>query len=239
MIEIRNETLPVFLINAETLAEAWEKTVMRVWENGAELETEYGGLSKDGTVTINVTNPRKEPRIHKGDYVTFLDIKNYVPKVLEGTIDDKIGKGVTYTYHDRLFKYKADKSNPSLEIDQIKKIVEKLKETPFSRRAQATTWFVDRDWDTDSPPCLQIIWCRVVFGKLVMETTWRSRDLFHAWGSNAYALTELQKIMAEKIGVEVGQYIDSSYSLHIYQKDYKEVERFLETLKKRQQKLTS
>ena len=69
-----------------------------------------------------------------------------------------------------------------------------------------------------------------------METTWRSRDLFHAWGSNALTLTELQKIIAERLDVEVGQYVDFSNSLHIYEKDYKEVLRFIETLEKRQKK---
>ncbi len=227
---LMNGILPVLLIEAKNLAEAWEKTVLEVWEKGFHIKTEYGGSSKDATVLIHVVNPLQEPRKHRGDYVTFLEVKNYVPMVLEGSIDYKIGKGVTYTYHDRLFKYKQDSNNLSWEIDQIEKIVEKLKKSPYSRRAQAITWFVDRDWLTDEPPCLQRVWCRVYEGRLIMETTWRSRDLFHAWGSNAYALTELQKVMAEKIGVEVGQYTDFSNSLHIYEKDFKEVERFIATL---------
>ncbi|MHC4988973.1 MAG: hypothetical protein ACYTFX_10845, partial [Planctomycetota bacterium] len=57
---------------------------------------------------------------------------------------------------------------------------------------------------------------------LNMNTHWRSRDLYKAWFMNAYALTDLQKTIADaiadKIGspVRVGRYVDISDSLHIY-----------------------
>jgi len=241
--------LPVIKIEEETIGKAWEKTVLAVWSEGTEIRTEYGGSSKDSTVIVNIKNPLKEPRIHRGDYATYMAVKKggYLGEVLEGTIDQKIGTAIHYTYHDRLFNYQTGKTSENLlkrlllkvlgetssPINQIDKIVEKLKEAPYSRRAQAITWYVSLDWETDSPPCLQRIWCRVIAGRLIMETTWRSRDLFHAWGSNAYAMTELQVIMAEEIGVEVGQYIDFSNSLHLYEKDYEEIEKFLGTLERR------
>ena len=55
-----------------------------------------------------------------------------------------------------------------------------------------------------------------------MNTHWRSRDLYKAWFMNVYALTELQRIIADKISkkidrpVSVGRYVDISDSLHIY-----------------------
>ena len=57
---------------------------------------------------------------------------------------------------------------------------------------------------------------------LYMNTDWRSRDLFRAWFMNAYALTDLQRMIAEKISeawgrdVKVGRYCDKADSLHIY-----------------------
>lgn len=224
--------LPVLLIEGETLGEVWMKAVETVWKKGCDIRTEYGGLSKDATVVINVKKPFLEPRAHRADYVTYMCCvlkKDYPEEILNGRLDHKIGENLHYTYHDRLFKYRAiEGSEP---INQIEWIVEKLKKSSFSRRAQGITWQPARgDLDTDSPPCLQRIWGRVINNKLVIQTTWRSRDLFHAWGSNAYGLTELQKKMAEDIGVEVGQYVDFSNSLHIYEKDYKELQTVLETL---------
>ncbi len=75
--------------------------------------------------------------------------------------------------------------------------------------------------------CLQRIWCRMIDDEegnpvLNMNTHWRSRDLYQAWFMNAYALTDLQRIMAEKISekigktVKVGRYVDISDSLHLY-----------------------
>nr|MDO8134501.1 hypothetical protein [Candidatus Njordarchaeum guaymaensis] len=44
----------------------------------------------------------------------------------------------------------------------------------------------------DSPPCLQRVWCTVREDKLIMHTTWRSRDIYRAMHMNMLALTELQ-----------------------------------------------
>jgi thymidylate synthase len=62
-----------------------------------------------------------------------------------------------------------------------------------------------------------------------MNTHWRSRDLYKAWFMNVYALTDLQRIVAERISqninqpVKVGRYVDISDSLHIYGSYFDEV----------------
>jgi thymidylate synthase len=50
---------------------------------------------------------------------------------------------------------------------------------------------------------------------------------------NMLAMTELQKHVAEKVGLHVGRYVDYSDSLHIYDRDWEMVERFLTVLDKR------
>ena len=101
-------------------------------------------------------------------------------------------------------------------INQIEYIIRKLKETPFSRRAQAITWRPLVDPFHFDPPCLQRIFMRIKDGKLLMQTTWRSRDLFRAWEANVNGMIRIQKYVAEELGVEVGHYVDFSNSLHIY-----------------------
>jgi thymidylate synthase len=96
---------------------------------------------------------------------------------------------------------------------------------------------------TDDPPCLQRIWCRLVANEagelsLNMNTHWRSRDLYKAWFMNVYALTELQRIIAEGISeakgvpVRVGRYVDISDSLHIYGSYFREVECEVEKMRR-------
>ncbi|MFC1675861.1 thymidylate synthase [Planctomycetota bacterium] len=223
------------------MPEAWEKTVLSVWDKGLEIKTQYDKPtdppSKDATVMVTVAEPFAEPRIHKNFPGGPAELEVYRQEVVDGIhdhwIDPASGKW-TYTYHERLFLYSpvedirdADSPKPFKSIDQIQCIIDALCKTTFTRRAQAITWMPTADPQTDDPPCLQRIWCRLIADdagelSLNMNTHWRSRDLYKAWFMNVYALTELQKIIADEISkkidkpVTVGRYVDISDSLHIY-----------------------
>jgi thymidylate synthase (methanogen type) len=109
------------------------------------------------------------------------------------------------------------------KIDQIEYIIKKLKEKPYSRRAQAITWRPLVDPFHIDPPCLQRIYMRVKDDKLIMQTTWRSRDLFRAWEANVNGMIRIQKYVADQLGIEMGHYVDFSNSLHIYGSTISEV----------------
>ncbi|MFX0029909.1 MAG: thymidylate synthase [Candidatus Hermodarchaeota archaeon] len=116
-------------------------------------------------------------------------------------------------------------------INQMEYIVQKLKEAPYSRRAQAITWRPLVDPYHVDPPCLQRIFMRIKEGKLIMQTTWRSRDLFRAWEANVNGMIRIQKTIADKLCVEVGHYLDFSNSLHIYGSTVVEVKDMLYRMK--------
>ncbi|KKK43221.1 hypothetical protein LCGC14_0731840 [marine sediment metagenome] len=120
-------------------------------------------------------------------------------------------------------------------INQIEYIIEKLKKSPYSRRAQAITWRPLVDPYSDDPPCLQRIFMRIIDKKLVMQTTWRSRDLFRAWEANVNGMIRIQKYVADKLGVDVGHYIDFSNSLHIYGSNFPEVMDILNRMRNREE----
>ena len=219
------------LVKARTVSGGWEKAVLQCWTRGPDVPTEYGEMSKELLgLLILVEKPFDEPRIHRGDINVAVkgSLQNYYDEVLRGTLDQAVKEGkIHYTYHERLFSY------PPESTQQIDLIIKKLKETGFSRRAQAITWYPKRDIGADSPPCLQRVWCAIRNEKLVMHTTWRSRDTFRAMHMNMLALTELQKAMANQLDVKVGEYLDFSNSAHIYEKSYGDVERFITVLEKR------
>ena len=240
--------IPVISITADCLPEAWEKTVLAVWDEGFDVRTQYDKPedppSKDATVMITVTDPFCEPRIHKNFPGGPEELESYRQEVVNGIhdhwIDAAAGKW-TYTYHERLFSYcpvedirDADSPKPFRKVDQIQYIIDYLSQAGHSRRAQAITWMPTADPPTDDPPCLQRIWCRLVADEagrlsLNMNTHWRSRDLYKAWFMNVYALTDLQKMIVEGIArnkgepVNVGRYVDISDSLHIYGSYFDEV----------------
>jgi thymidylate synthase len=234
-------TIPVISITADCLPEAWEKAVLAVWEQGFDVKTQYDKpedpASKDATVMITVTNPFAEPRIHKNFPGGPEELEAYRQEVVGGIhdhwVDPAAGKW-TYTYHERLFSYcpvedlrNAETAKPFGTVNQIQYVIDCLARAGHSRRAQAITWMPTADPQTDDPPCLQRIWCRLVADEagqltLNMNTHWRSRDLYKAWFMNVYALTDLQRFMADEISkkrgvpVRVGRYVDISDSLHIY-----------------------
>lgn len=230
--------IPVFTIRANTVPEAWEKAVLKVWHEGINIKTEYDKEddppSKDAMVTIIVDGPFIEPRIHKNFPGGPVELEVYRQEVLYGIHNHWIKDGTwTYTYNQRLFNYSffpnvniGEFPPMSPSLNQVEYMVEKLSKVPHSRRAQGITWIPTIDENTEHPPCLQRIWARITENHkglyLDMHTYWRSRDLYNAWFMNVYVLTELQKIMADKISeninkeIKVGRYIDVSDSLHIY-----------------------
>ena len=117
------------------------------------------------------------------------------------------------------------------KIDQIEYIIKKLKEKPYSRRAQAITWRPLVDPFHIDPPCLQRIYMRVKDDKLIMQTTWRSRDLFRAWEANVNGMIRIQKYVADQLGIEMGHYVDFSNSLHIYGNTISEVKDMFNRMK--------
>jgi thymidylate synthase len=240
--------IPVLFIAAKSLPEAWEKAVLAVWDNGLDIRTQYDKAgdppSKDATVIVTVNNPFAEPRIHKNLPGGPEELEAYRQEVVNGIHDhwiDPAGGKWTYTYHQRLFAYSPvedirnpKKRKPFKEVNQIQYIIDALSEVTHTRRAQAITWMPTADPKTGDPPCLQRIWCRLVANEagelsLNMNTHWRSRDLYKAWFMNVYAITFLQKMIAEQISqrrsepVGVGRYVDISDSLHIYGSYFDEV----------------
>jgi len=255
MLAVETGNVPAITINADCLPEAWEKAVIAVWENGIELKTQYDKPddkpSKDATVMIIVSDPFAEPRIHKNFPGGPEELESYRQEVVAGIhdhwIDPAAGKW-TYTYHERMFAYTpvedirdANTPKPFVPFDQIQYIIDSLADCNHTRRSQAITWMPTADPKTDDPPCLQRIWCRLVANgsgfSLNMNTHWRSRDLYKAWFMNVYALTDLQKMIAQKIAekigqpVTVGRYVDISDSLHIYGSYFDEVAVEVEKMK--------
>ena len=228
--------IPVLFVEGQSLAEAWEKSVLETYRHGCDIKTEYDKLedppSKDCSMTIVVHDPLAEPMIHRDLPGGLEDLQEYVLEVLEGIkdhcirdVNDPDDTKWEYTYHQRLFCYNT--SDKTASFDQIETIAEKLAKVPYTRRAQATTWQVCEDNTCTDPPCLQSIWCRLLKDNndlwyLNTNVRFRSNDAYKAAFMNMFALTFLQKKIAERIAaisgktVRLGRYVHQADSYHIY-----------------------
>lgn len=224
--------LPVIVVRGSGLPMVWEESICRLWSSGvlSFKESYRYGVERDAikecSMLMVVEKPLEEPRVHLG-YSGLSGLRRYVEAVLEGSDDYLVGKTLTYTYHERHFNYMVPGLKP---INQVDYIVKYLKSRPFSNRCISVTWKPWVDEGSDAPPCNIALWFKVVDGKLIMETFWRSRDAFNAAFANMYALTELQRRVAEELNVEVSLYVDYSTSYHIYESDFSLVEQFLKTV---------
>lgn len=244
--------IPVLHVDGDSIARAWENSLVALYEKGCDLTTQYDKPddppSKDATMLITVVDPLCEPMIHKDFPGGLEDLQEYVMEVCEG-IKDHLVRDPTnpadqrweYTYHQRLFAYSVP-TRPL--IDQIEGMCRKLAETPYTRRAQAVTWKVWEDNECYDPACLQSLWCRITEEggepALSMNVRFRSNDAYKAAFMNIFALVEMQRRMAARISelsgraVRVGRYCHLADSYHLYGSYFREFEtRFLRALEKR------
>ncbi len=197
--------IPVLHVCETSLAAAYEKALVALYENGTRFRTQYDKpgdpLSLDCTMNLTVLDPLSEPMIHKAFPGGIEDLREYVMEV--GGAKDHWVKNMNdpsdtrweYTYHGRLAAYgswqesrdgKPTRVGPFV-VDQIEAVIAKLVKQPFTRQAQMITWMPNIDLDCYDPPCLQSIWYRLLEDEA--DGTWwlngnirfRSND---AWGAS-------------------------------------------------------
>ena len=115
--------------------------------------------------------------------------------------------------------------------NQIKKIINILRENPNDRRAVLQMWdaVVDLDYQGKDVPCNTNIYFKVRDEALQMTVCCRSNDmLWGAYGANSVHMSMLQEYMAEAIGVKIGTYRQISDSFHVYHNEVWERMKHLE-----------
>jgi thymidylate synthase len=237
--------IPVLKVEGNSLPEVWEKSLVEVWNNGIAIKTQYDKPkdppSRDATMIMVINEPFAEPRIHRALPTGLDELEIYRQEVVLGVHDHWIGgHGWSYSYHDRLFNYKTGNAY----FNQVSNVIESLADCYYTRRAQAITWDPELDAKDHEPPCLQRLWFRILEDPkkglvLNMNTHWRSRDAYKAAFMNIFALTDLQRAIADEVSakinipVKVGRYVDMADSYHIYGSYFDQFKGFLDTLDKK------
>jgi len=211
---------------------------------------EYQTWTKDGPMFIMVTDPMATPRFSQKAPLTQEMADEYAKNMIEGMAKEKENSfdytyfsrlrcypdcairagisGVGNEEDDKQYIQKISEGKCVLKrIDQVQKVIDIFKKDPTRRTAVMHTWIPMRDLakftperkDTSSP-CVVLIHPQLVENKLHFNVVMKTNDLYSAWPGNAYAITALQKYIADELGAEVGHYTHFSVAMQVYQEVY-------------------
>lgn len=136
--------------------------------------------------------------------------------------------GTTSTYHGAYGHRLAH----MVGVNQLERAYQVLQTNPETRQVVLQIWnsatdLPDSNGAPASPdvPCNLLSMLKVREGKLEWTQIMRSNDLFLGFVHNVVQFTCLQEIIAGWLGIEPGTYFHYSDSLHIYERDFVNVQR--------------
>jgi thymidylate synthase len=217
--------LSMRIIRAPSIGHAHELVIKMILEKGWTLRTEDAEVTIEfEEIALQVDTPLAEPMVSPHSRFQQKFVEQYAKDLLHGS-----HASFEYDYHGRLFDWgeRLAADGQPVHIDQIAYIAAKLKSSPNTRRAIAITWNPVIDEKLDDCPCLQLVQCTVRDSKLHMRVIFRSNDMLTAAGANMYALVQLQKSIADQLGLPCGTYTHISLVPHIYYiRDMHDIEPF-------------
>ena len=116
---------------------------------------------------------------------------------------------------------------------QLDKVVAKLQDNQETRQAVISIYDGKEihEYENDTP-CTTAIQFSIYNNKLNMCVTMRSNDLWYGFCNDQYCFSQLQKKIAERLSIDVGEYYHFAHNMHIYWRDLgkkpKEEESFLQ-----------
>lgn len=125
--------------------------------------------------------------------------------------DEDGGLGHIYGYQWRSWPdYKGG------HIDQIKEIIDQIKNNPDSRRLIVSAWNVADLPQMNLPPCHAFFQFYVANGKLSLQLYQRSGDIFLGVPFNIASYALLLQMVAQVTGLKAGEFIHTIGDAHIY-----------------------
>ena len=101
--------------------------------------------------------------------------------------------------------------------NQIDYVVAKLNDNPNTRHA-AISIYDAKEWQqyTKDTPCTYAVQFTIVNNTLNMSVYMRSNDIWYGFCNDQYQFSSLQKMIADRLNIEVGWYYHHAHNMHLY-----------------------
>lgn len=113
-------------------------------------------------------------------------------------------------------------------IDQLKNLIEQIKNNPDSRRHIITAWNPAEVDEMALPPCHSFMQFYVANGKLSCQLYQRSADVFLGVPFNIASYALLTHLIAKECNLEVGEFVHTLGDAHLYLNHMEQVETQME-----------
>lgn len=105
--------------------------------------------------------------------------------------------------------------------NQLEFIINELTKNPNSRRAVISIYDgKEHEIHSNDTPCTLNIVFNITHGKLNMTVLMRSNDLWYGFCNDQYCFSMLQKLVCDRLGLEIGWYYHFANNFHIYERHF-------------------
>jgi len=215
------------MIQNESTMEAWKSLLKEIYNNGNNYVDEDSRKCREIlNFIVKVKDPEKDitkpiERLNSFEKWRYPPLDKIANSILS---PDHINSKFSYSYGPRLFNF-AGKLN---QLDDF--VIPTLKKEWWSRRAIVNFW--DNLMDSTatkkaSPGMTNILFKIIDKKKLNITAIIRSNDMFFGWPANIYHLYVIQKYVAQKLNLEIGEITTFSFSAHIFEDQFEFIRQIL------------
>lgn len=185
-------------IKAETITDAWIQSLWLILNQEELVKHKENLLKEINNLTLEIANPLGKRELTEGEWNPI--------KTISPPYDIRYVPEHYFMEYDRIFDYHG--------INQLERVITKLKTNPTTRNATIT--LPEPTMDIDKTSCLLSVNYNLRKGKLDATAVYRSHDYGVKLVPNLNFQRDLMKQVCENTETKPGKLICHSISAHVY-----------------------